>query len=274
VGAHAVDEIAAAARTTLAAGSARVHGRIFHDPPRPPETDLGSRFQGVTDLARHRTRVEQRFSGHCWGALDELLVERFPWLGDVEGDADDVPESMTMVYAGTRRFFGDDRGWYSVGEGDVQARRRHEADPVWIVEVLGRVDGAEERAADDVRGEPCRRLGFGIDLRRHRERLSLPSRGALAGPRLAGDVWIDAAGRIRRVTWASATARRPRSPLNTGIGHGVWHTTELWDFGVGVDIDVPKVEPDRTPFLRTLFEISAEVWRTKRAYERRSRTNA
>jgi hypothetical protein len=164
----------------------------------------------VTDLERWRTRIVEREMGRWWTALTDRIVGRWPWLEDVvdDEDADDEPLTMDMVYIGTKGFFGtDEGGWRVSDEGDVDAPARHRADPVWIVEVLGRVDGAHSRGLDEVGGEACRRFGFGIDLRGHRERLGLTSRRAVDDPLLAGDVWIDA-GRIRRVTWKRAYDRR------------------------------------------------------------------
>src|SRR4051812_34703565 len=99
VGTQAVEEITAAARTTLAAGSARVHARVFSDPPRPPDRDRGSGRGGVTDCARRRTRVEQRSTGRGWESIGARLVERWPWLEEIDGGEqdgeDDEPLSMT-----------------------------------------------------------------------------------------------------------------------------------------------------------------------------------
>ena len=140
------------------------------------------------------------------------------------------------------------------------------------MEVLSQVDGAHARGCDAVGGAPCRRLGFGIDLRRHRERLELASRGAVGDPHLAGDVWIDA-GRIRRATWTTSAARRPRAPWR-GLRDfdRLWHMTELSDFGLEVDIEAPTnliVDSDLPPLPVVLYEIVGELWRTKRAFERR-----
>jgi hypothetical protein len=275
VGTDAVAEIAAAARTTRAAGSARVHARTFTDPPRPPDGDVSFGKEGVTDLARWRTRVVQRELGGWWDGLEKRIVERWPWLEDVDDDEDDdEPLTMGLVYIGTKGFFGtDEGGWHTIDHGDVDAPRRHRADPVWIVEVLGQVDGAHPRGLDEVGGEACRRFGFGIDLRGHRERLGL-ARRAVGDPHLAGDVWIDAAGRTRRATWTTSAARRPRA-----LGRGLrdfdrpWHTTELSDFGLEVDIEAPTnliVASHLPPFPVVLYEIAGELWRMKRAYDRRS----
>ena len=242
MGTDALAEIAAAARATRAAGSARVHARVFTDPPRPPDRDVSSVREGVTDVARWRTHVVQRKLNGWWKALEERIVGRWPWLEDVaDEDDDDEPLTMDTVYIGTKGFFSiDEGGWQAIDEGDVDAPGRQRGDPVWIVEVLGRVDDAQPRGLGEVGGESCRRFGFGIDLRGHRERLGLASRRAVGDPHLAGDVWIDAAGRIRRATWTSSAARRPRAPWrHVRDFDRPWHTTELSDFGLEVDIEPP-----------------------------------
>jgi hypothetical protein len=156
---------------------------------------------------------------------------------------------------------------------DVDAPGRHRADPLWIVEVLRQVDGAQPRGLGEVGGESCRRFGFGIDLRGHRERLGLASRRAVGDPHLAGDVWIDAAGCIRRATWKTWAARRPRAPWrHVRDFDRPWHTTELSDFGLEVDIEPPTnlvLDSDLPPFPVVLYEIAGELWRMKRAYDRR-----
>jgi hypothetical protein len=139
--------------------------RAFTDPPQPPDRDVSSALDGVTDLERWRTRIVEREMGRWWTALTDRIVGRWPWLEDVvdDEDADDEPLTMDMVYIGTKGFFGtDEGGWRVSDEGDVDAPARHRAGPVWIVEVLGRVDGAHSRGLDEVGGEACRRFGFGI----------------------------------------------------------------------------------------------------------------
>jgi hypothetical protein len=50
----------------------------------------------------------------------------------------------------------------------------------------------------------------------------------------------------------------------------VWQTTELWDFGVPVEIELPVVETERSsPRPVGLVELVWKLWRRKRAYDRR-----
>lgn len=43
-----------------------------------------------------------------------------------------------------------------------------------------------------------------------------------------------------------------------------------WDFGLAVDVHPPPVVRDRTPWPVVLAQAAWELWRRKRAYERRS----
>jgi hypothetical protein len=58
---------------------------------------------------------------------------------------------------------------------------------------------------------------------------------------------------------------------DVAVVDGMWHTTELSDFGVEVDIQVPAVVDDDDPqsFPRLLYEVAGVLWRAKRAYARR-----
>ena len=86
-------------------------------------------------------------------------------------------------------------------------------------------------------------------------------------------MWIDAAGRIRRVTWTTRPVRRPRAPWRVPrVVDSVRRTTELSDFGLEVDIEPPANlidDSDRPPFPVVLYEVTGELWRMKRAYDRR-----
>jgi hypothetical protein len=91
--------------------------------PRPPERDVSSAYEGVTDLARWRTRVVYRDLDGWWGALEERIVGRWPWLEDVANDDDDdEPLTMDMVYIGTKRFFGTDEGGWRPSDQAMSTR--------------------------------------------------------------------------------------------------------------------------------------------------------
>jgi len=124
-------------------------------------------------------------------------------------------------------------------------------------------DEATARGEDVVRGVACERWEFRVDPALHRELRERES----GSERIAGDAWIDADGRLRRVTWTRLLRRRSRWPRKPGPRP--WQTTELWDFGVPVEIEVPTVEPEeRAPWPIGVVRIAWKLWRRRRAYRR------
>jgi hypothetical protein len=153
-----------------------------------------------------------------------------------------------MVYAGTASYFGSGDRWTPVADGNPDARQRTPADPAWIVEVLCRaqVMSTPNDETGDVRGEPCERHRFEVQLAHPRDALQLPPHRGSTPPQLVGEAWLDAHGRLRRVTWRRKTySRRPRWPREASRTTGS-ETVELWDFGVVATIAVPQL-PRRFP---------------------------
>jgi hypothetical protein len=261
--------VAAAARKTLASGSARVWECRFTDPAPPSERSFVRFAEGVADLANVRVHVRTSVPP-VFTHLSDRLLERFPWLDDdpeaADGGEDD--DGFT-IHAGTAGFLGSGDRWMPLGldAGDLSAGRRAVNDPLWILEALTAAGDATPLSEDPVRGEPCRRLRFDVDLR------SAPAdlegrelRGQ--SDRVTGDVWIDTDDRIRRVTWRRPFMHRPRSPLKLPPFRA-WRTVELWDFGIPVDIEIPTpMEPGPGPSPREIYAGVGALWRRKRAYER------
>jgi hypothetical protein len=255
--------VAPAARATLASGTARVWQESFFHPPEARLERFVTSQEGVTDLAARRTRTEQEvpsFLGE-WAARTR---ERYPWLdGDDSAERNERERPRpVIVYAGTAEFFGIGDRWSAAVEGDHTAPARGTRDPLWIVEALTYADQETARAADVVRGVTCERWEFRVDPALHHElRTSGPER-------IAGDAWVDPEGRLRRVTWTRLARGRPRWPRKASPRH-LWHTTELWDFGVPVEIEVPTVAPEQpTPWPIGVVQIAWELWRRRRAYRR------
>jgi hypothetical protein len=264
------ERVAAAARATLGAGSARMWECRFVEPAGPPERSSTQYSEGVADLANVRAEIRVR-EAPMWSYFADLILERFPWLDDGE-DGDEELEP-TMVYAGTAGFIGNEGTWMPLGlrTGDPHAGRRMPEDPLWILEALTIVADAAPRGAErvTVRDVACAPLRFEVDLRRAGGRIEvIEARGR--SPRLLGDVWIDEDERIRRVTWQRPIVQRPRSPLKQPRVIA-WRTLELWDFGTPVHIEVPvpmKPKPKRL-LVHDLYDGLGWLWRRKRAYERR-----
>ena len=176
-----------------------------------------------------------------------------------------------MVYAGTASFVGSGDRWTGMGGGDVDAGRRGHTDPAWIVEALQYTDEAwpdADSPDEAVRDALCARWHFRLDPNPRRPGLDVPPHGGSRAPRLAGQVWIDADGRIRRTNWTRLPRQRPRSPRKFHDGPPRWRTTDLWDFGVFVDVELPEVTRDRAPWPIAMAQFSWDLWRRKRAHTR------
>jgi hypothetical protein len=260
-------EVATAARVTLASGTARVWHRSFLDPPVPRLGAFVTTQEGMADLVRRRMRMELEGPAEVdeWAAR---LLARFPWLGD-EGENDERSRPV-VVYTGTRSFLHLADRWMAEGNGEDEPHTRSRRDPLWIVEVLEHADEAIARGEEIVRDASCRRWEFRVDPALHPE---ISASGWKRRPlRLAGDAWIDDEGRLRRVTWTRLRRRRSRWPKRAAPVAQAWQTTELWDFGLPVAIEVPIVGPEPSPpWPRGLLGFASKLWRRRRAYERRRR---
>jgi hypothetical protein len=238
-----------AARATLAAGSASVARRCFLE----PGGEIWRSEEGAVDFTRRRTRTTVASRGA--EPLVEQLLERYPWLD--HGDDDEELGPAESVYAGTASWFVYPGGASArIAVGDPGAARRGHADPAWIVEVLEHVQ-REDRRGDD-------RFGFLVDLTETGSALELPPHRGRGRPRIAGEAWLDEAGRISRATWSRFDRARSRKPSD----RRVWTTTDLWDFGTPVEIALPP--PSREPPLALgLVRLARELRRRKRGYSRR-----
>jgi hypothetical protein len=265
------NEVATAARTTLASATARVWSGSFFDPSDTRLERFVTSEEGVTDLARRRTRTEHEMPTKFveWGAR---LLERYPWLDDGEADSSERERSRSVVvYAGTASFYKSGDRWTAGDDGEQTALARSPRDPLWIVEALVHADEATARGEDVVRGAACQRWEFRVDPALHHELHDRASGSERRSLRLAGDAWIDDDGRLRRVTWTRLRRRRSRWARRRP-GPWPWQTTELWGFGVAVEIEVPTVEPERAsaPWPIDLVKIVWKLWLRRRAYRRRS----
>jgi hypothetical protein len=172
------------------------------------------------------------------------------------------------VYAGTTSFFGAGDNWTRMTDGEPSARGRVHTDPAWILDVLSEaeVSGFRRDVSEPVRGEACERYGFAVRL--EHAPVQLPPHPWSGPPRLFGDAWVDGAGRLRRATWTTAFALRPRWPLNPPATSG-WRSVEFWDLGVPVAIEIPESErARRAAWPLDLGKFLWELRRRRRAWER------
>jgi hypothetical protein len=268
-------DVREAARRTLDAGTARVSTRTFFDPPVSHQDPRVSRLiiaametsaEGVADLSRRRARLATSLSP-ATERLTERIVARWPWLdeGEDDDDAEEEPEFDT-VFIGGDRYFGAGARWILADDGKSAPTANH---PTWIIEALAGATGARRVGTEEVRRAACERYALDpVDLSAAAASaaIALPPHGGLTGPTLRGDVWIDGDGLVRRVTWTQPLrGRRRLRPKQTGPR--MWRSTELWDFGLPVTIDVPEAEPRPEPI--PLRHLVADLWSMRRRYRRR-----
>lgn len=92
-----------------------------------------------------------------------------------------------------------------------------------------------------MRGVPTTRYAAVVDLAARTLRQNFGGPGGVLNLRV--DVWIDRDGLIRRVQWTAIRRRRIRR-LHQRLGFArAIAVTELWDFGLPVNIELPDVEP-------------------------------
>lgn len=258
--------LVAASSFTIGCGSARVWRRRSLDPPPPPRGDLGADDEGLTDFRLRRTVTQTARLAPSITLLAKEVEARFPWLATDEGE-EELPHHG--AYAGTAHYFGAGDRWTEISRGDLSGGRGH-TDPAWIIEVLALTDIADARENEPVRGEPCRRYGFAVDLACHPGRVEVPPHRGRRLPWIAGEARVDATGRIRRVTWQQVMPLRARARRRLGATTS-WDTSEFWDFGVPTEISVPAVR--HTPAAVVIPQAIWRLWRAKRAYERDQRND-
>jgi hypothetical protein len=261
MGTNAGDEQAAARAVRNAAlRTAEAGGvRLFHTSRRgSPMGEEFGRTEGIGDLRKRIARVSVHH------LTPEFEREMQSELGDAQTE-DPEEDEMRLAAASFVKMFSStlenvhvggatytrlaDRGWANFKQAERDAPRSPD-DPLWLLDALIGVRDATEVGREEVRGVPTTRYRLGIDLAAADEQLP---RGITApGPRLyrslralPAEVWIDDEGRIRRMSYEHGERR------------DYWQTTELWDFGLDVEIQVPAedemivpspaVEPDESP---------------------------
>jgi hypothetical protein len=216
---------------TEAAGTARVRRRRFSAPPREPDL-AASAEEGVTEFARRRTRTATTDMSGMKAALAHV-----PWLGRWLGEYE-PDEASWSAYVGTAQYFATEDVATMMGEGDPDAPRRGPMDPVWILDAL--------RVADEAWPAGDGRLAFSVDPGAHRDAIEAPAHRPQTRPsRITGEATLDASGRIREVTWRSIPRVRRRGPFAQRRDFDLWTTTELWDFGLPVEIELPQTRTRR-----------------------------
>ncbi len=222
--------MANAAARTLEAGTARLFAAWCTGSPIPEAADR--RCEGVADLNARRALVSQALM------FTDGLTKRF--AADRIEHADDAEELESMeprenVYDGANMYIRVGSKWTGFSLTDP-AGPRAPNDPLWPLDALsGANHEVFEVGPETVRGVSATRFRLTVDPGRADASLAAGV-SASSGPyrslsRLPAEVWLDSAGRALRI----AVLSEPTAPADTRI----WSVTELWDFGIPVDIATP-----------------------------------
>lgn len=230
------DRVAAAAAQTVAAGTARLMAAWSQGSPVPAEADR--RGEGIADFAARRTRLWQvpLFTA----GFTAEYIERHQ-ISDAE-DLAELAVQQELVYDGANTYMHVGDNWTAFFLGDPEGPRTVN-DPLWPLDALFGVTDAAQIGTDEVRGVPTVRYRARIDLARADAALAagvtVPVGPYRALSQLTAEVWLDSAGRSRRIAVAAE--------LTAADGQAAtWSVVELWDFGVLADI-VPPSPADVVP---------------------------
>ena len=217
------------------------------------------RVRASVELTRAERTAELRFlpsvldSGR---SLETMLAERSPLLAEglrvLQGahrivtshlNVSDIPGPAGRIdfvhdralYRGGGGWVLTAPGWDCIGEpGEWEADALDDDtlgdnEPSWLLELIAAATTATDAASDLVRGTRCQRYGTVASLALARERSSRPlgtrrTRDHVDPERLAIDVWLDEASRIRRAIL---------------LGDRTLMKLELSDFGGPDSIDIP-----------------------------------
>jgi hypothetical protein len=231
----AASRVADAAARTVASGTARLFAAWCTGSPLPEAADR--RCEGVADLAARRARVSQSllFTDRVTAALSEP--------GDDDRGFREGAGQSEMIYDGANAYVRVAGSWTGFFLADPGGPRGPN-DPLWALDSLfGANDDPVEIGPENVRGVPATRYRLTVDLARADAALpaglSVPSGPYRSLSRLPAEVWLDAAGLVRRISV---------SPEPTAAADAqVWSIVELWDFGVAADITPPRPDEILAP---------------------------
>jgi len=202
----------------------------------PVPLEVDRRCEGVADFTTRRALVWQVPLGTVGLAAE--MIQRSGASGD---DMSQLAEPQEMIYDGANAYMRVDRKWTGFFVGDPGGPRTVN-DPLWPLDALFGARDAVEIGTDDVRGVQAARYRVTIDLA-HADRALQAGVSVPAGPyralsQIPAEVWLDSAGRARRI-----------AILSDAEGDPIWSVAELWDFGVVADIVPPaEVVPPREAY--------------------------
>ena len=223
------DQVAAAAARTVAAGSARLLAAWSQGSPVAGRADR--RCEGIADFAARRARVWQvpLFTD---GIAADFIEQHQATDGD---DLSPLAEPQEMVYDGANAYVHVADNWTGFFLGDRDGPRSVN-DPLWPLDALSGARDAVEIGAGEVRGVAAVRYRVTVDLAQADAALpagvTVPGGPYRALSQIPAEVWLDSAGRARRI---AVVTERPAGDDQVPV----WSIVELWDFGVPAGIVPP-----------------------------------
>jgi hypothetical protein len=236
-----------------------------------PLGGVWERREGVADFANRRLHVHIRAGTDSpLMYLARRLAEKWPWLDDDDDDAEPEGEDeCELIHIGAAAYFGARGRWTRFGDED-HAGPPNPSNPVFILDALAAMRSpATPIGAEMVHDAQTTRYDTTVDLqaaaRRAPDRIRPHDSKPPGRPwTMRANVWLDTDGLVRRATSTTLPVGRPRRRRRPTSHY--WQTVEFWDFGLPVDIPVPKVEPEDPP--ESWPRIIHELWTQRRDYYR------
>ena len=167
------------------------------------------------------------------GFAAEFIEQHQAANGD---DPVELAEPQEMIYDGANAYVRVGNTWTGFFLGDREGPRTVN-DPLWPPDALFGARYAVELGAEVVRGVAATSCRVTIDLAHADAALpagvTVPTGPYRALSQIAAEVWLDSAGRSRRI---AVTTDRTAGDNPVPI----WSVLELWDFGVTADIRPPS----------------------------------
>jgi hypothetical protein len=236
--------VAEAAERTVAARTSRVFAAWSDGSTVPDEADR--RCEGIADFVARRARVWQIPLGTARIAAE--FVERHRAAGD--DDLAGLAEPQEMIYDGGNAYIHVADKWTGFFLGDAGGPRTVN-DPLWPLDALFGAKDIIELGPETVRGAATVRYCLTVDLARAdaalRAGITVPTGPYRALRQIPAEVWLDSAGRARRIAVRTEAAAGDKQVP-------IWSIVEFWDFGVAAEIVPPSragIVPPREAYRKT-----------------------
>jgi hypothetical protein len=195
--------------------------------------------EGEADLAARTARLVIARPDEEWR---QWMQQKYRWLRRFFPEEDEEEDFDWETFWSPTAAVRGLRGQYT------EIRRRvsgAEIDPYWMLDALAGADERTSRLDEEfVRGFVTTRYALRADLKAALAAaggpFELPPHGGVERPTIVGEVWVDADGLVRYIVWRQPLRSRKRLRGRSDPPIKMWHSLELWDFGIEVEIRVPE----------------------------------